>query len=438
MKKRFVNASRRSLLGATLAVGLGFGATSSFSQTTTAAVGPAVKAVAVGKKSVANYSDIDGVVEAVMQSTLSSQIPGRVLSLNVKAGDRVKAGQVLATIDDRETQTGVLRSQAQLQQSDAELRQLQIALKRTQELKTQGFVSSAALDLAEAQYKAAQAGRDSAGAASAQAKVTQTFSKITAPYDAWVLETSVQAGDLAMPGKPLMTVYAPQPLRVVLQWPASQKNALPKLNDIQIQGNDTKKYSALNFVGVETTGSNILNVSNMTHLHLNVWTANMTEFRVKLVDFGNDLSYAGGDDTEHELSFTPNLENWMTLDISLTDFVNLASNNHIAQLIFSGNPIGNGVVYVDNVLFHTMVTGLEEQASNVLRLFPNPTNDFLTISTTQEISSIEIHSISGALIEKCSANNQRTLNVSNLKEGTYFCVIKTMEGEVLQQKFIKN
>jgi len=140
----------------------------------------------------------------------------------------------LASIDDRETQTGVMRSQAQLQQSDAELRQLQIALKRTQELKTQGFVSSAALDLAESQYKAAKAGRDSAGAASEQAKVTQSFSKVTAPYDAWVLETSAQTGDLAMPGKPLITVYAPQPLRVVMQWPASEKNTLPKLQDIQI------------------------------------------------------------------------------------------------------------------------------------------------------------------------------------------------------------
>ncbi len=246
MKKRFVNPSRRSLINATLAVGLSLGVTSSFSQTTTAVVGPAVKVVAVGQKSVANYSDIDGVVEAVMQSTLSSQIPGRVLSLNVKAGDRVKAGQVVATIDDRETQTGVLRSQAQLQQSDAELRQLQIALKRTQELKTQGYVSSAALDLAEAQYKAAQAGRDSAGAATAQAKVTQSFSKVSAPYDAWVLETSAQAGDLALPGKPLITIYAPQPLRVVVQWPASQKSSLPKLNDIQIQsGSETIKPVAM-------------------------------------------------------------------------------------------------------------------------------------------------------------------------------------------------
>ena len=246
MKKKFVNASSRSLLSPALALIIGLSITSSFAQNAIAPSGPAVKVMTVGQKTVTGYSDIDGVVEAVMQSTLSSQIPGRVLSLNVKAGDRVKAGQVLASIDDRETQSGVLRSQAQLQQSDAELRQLQIALKRTQELKTQGFVSSAALDLAEAQYKAAQAGRDSAGAASAQAKVTQSFSKVTAPYDAWVLETSAQAGDLALPGKPLITVYAPQPLRVVMQWPASQKNAMPKLSDIQIQsGTETIKPVAM-------------------------------------------------------------------------------------------------------------------------------------------------------------------------------------------------
>ncbi|NDD23867.1 MAG: efflux RND transporter periplasmic adaptor subunit [Betaproteobacteria bacterium] len=232
--------------GLGLLLGMVLGLALAHAQTQSASNGPAIQVIAAGQKSVSNFNDIDGVVEAVMQSTLSSQIAGRVLSLNVKAGDRVKAGQVLATIDDRETQTGVLRSQAQLQQSDAELRQLQIALKRTQDLKAQGFVSAAALDLAEAQYKAAQAGRDSAGATTQQAKVAQSYSKITAPYDAWVLETSAQAGDLALPGKPLMTVYAPQPMRVVMQWPASEKNSLPKLQDIQIQmGTETVKPVAM-------------------------------------------------------------------------------------------------------------------------------------------------------------------------------------------------
>ena len=84
-------------------------------------------------------------------------------------------------------------------------------------------LTQAALDLAESQYKAAKAGRDSVGAATEQAKLTQSFSKISAPYDAWVLETYAQTGDLAMPGKALITVFAPQPLRVVMQWPASDQ-----------------------------------------------------------------------------------------------------------------------------------------------------------------------------------------------------------------------
>jgi hypothetical protein len=209
------------------------------------------------------------------------------------------------------------------------------------------------------------------------------------------------------------------------------------LNDIQIQGNDTKKYTGLNFVGVETTGNNILDVTTMTHLHLHVWTANMTEFRVKLVDFGNDLSYAGGDDTEHELSFTPTLENWMTLDIPLTDFVNLTSNNHIAQLIFSGNPIGSGVVYVDNVLFHTVVTGIETLQADEIHLYPNPVQNELIVLNPDELVAIKIYSLTGDCVLVHSDMEQSTLNVSHLEKGVYICLMETLNGEIQQEKFIK-
>ncbi len=209
------------------------------------------------------------------------------------------------------------------------------------------------------------------------------------------------------------------------------------LNDIQIQGNDTKKYTGLNFVGVETTGSNILNVSNMTHLYLNVWTPNMTEFRVKLVDFGNDLSYAGGDDTEHELTFNPILESWITLDIPLTNFVNLASNNHIAQLIFSGNPSGSGVVYVDNVLFHNVVTGIETIQANEMKLYPNPVQNELSIANSENLATIQILSLTGDIILVQKDMTTATLDVSQLENGLYVCVLKTINGEILQSKFIK-
>ncbi len=125
------------------------------------------------------------------------------------------------------------------------------------------------------------------------------------------------------------------------------------LEDIQIQGNDTKKYTALDFVGVETTGGNLINASSMTHFRVDIWTPNMTTFRIKLVDFGADGSFGGGDDTEHELVFdNPAQGQWVSYDIPLSDFTGLASTSHLAQLIFSGLPAGGGTLYVDNVYYY--------------------------------------------------------------------------------------
>ena len=75
------------------------------------------------------------------------------------------------------------------------------------------------------------------------------------------------------------------------------------LEDIQIEGNDVKKYTDLDFVGVETTGPNLIDASAMTHIHVDVWTPNMTTVRIKLVDFGADGAFEGGDDSDHELIF---------------------------------------------------------------------------------------------------------------------------------------
>ena len=173
-------------------------------------------------KSVGSGFELDGVIQPVKQSTISAQAAGRVATLVVKAGDQVRAGQLLATIDDRETQTGVQRSQAQVAQAQAELRNAQANFDRTRDLQSKGFVSSAALDTADSQLKGALAGRDQAGAGARQSALAQGFTRVTAPFDGWVLQTQVEAGDLAMPGKPLLTLYAPLPLRAVVQVPVSR------------------------------------------------------------------------------------------------------------------------------------------------------------------------------------------------------------------------
>jgi hypothetical protein len=124
------------------------------------------------------------------------------------------------------------------------------------------------------------------------------------------------------------------------------------LTDLQIEGNDTKRYTNLNFVGVEMTGANSLDASTATSFNMDVWTPNMTQLRIKLVDFGPNNAFQGGDDTEHEIIIeNPTQGQWVTLNIDMDDFVNLTGRANISQLIISGNPAGAGTLFVDNVYF---------------------------------------------------------------------------------------
>ena len=77
--------------------------------------------------------------------------------------------------------------------------------------------------------------------------------------------------------------------------------------DFDLEGNTTKMYTELVFAGIEFTSSPI-DASAMTSFRMDVWTPDPTAspavFKIKLVDFGADGAFAGGDDSEHELSFS--------------------------------------------------------------------------------------------------------------------------------------
>jgi RND family efflux transporter MFP subunit len=196
--------------------------------------GVQVPVVAAQVKSVATGFELDGVIQPVKQSTISAQAAGRIVTLAVKSGDKVRTGQALATIDDREAQTGVQRSQALMAQAQAELRNAQANFDRTRDLQTKGFVSAAALDTADSQLKGALAGRDQAGAGAKQSALAQGFTRVLAPYDGWVLQTHVEAGDLAVPGKPLLTLYAPLPIRAVVQVPVSRAGVARSASAVEV------------------------------------------------------------------------------------------------------------------------------------------------------------------------------------------------------------
>jgi len=183
---------------------------------------PAVPTILVGGGSATTSLDIEGTLQALRQSTVAAQVGGNVLQMAVKAGDRVKAGALLARIDERELQAGLAGGDAGVAQAAAALAQAQQNATRTRDLRTQGFVSQASLDVAETQLQAAQAAHRQAQAGRSQAALARSFAAVTAPFDAVVLATHVEAGDLATPGRPLVTLYAPGKLRAVVQMPLSR------------------------------------------------------------------------------------------------------------------------------------------------------------------------------------------------------------------------
>lgn len=186
---------------------------------------------------------LDGVLQPVRQATLAAQVGGNVVALLVKAGDRVRAGQPVARVDERELQAGVLRSEAGVAQAEAEWRNARLAAERARELRSQGFVSQAALDQADTTLKAAQAGLAQAQAGRTQASLVRGFSTVSAPFDAVVLATHLEAGDLATPGRAIATVYAPGALRAVVQVPASLAAAARGAQQVQVELADGQRIT---------------------------------------------------------------------------------------------------------------------------------------------------------------------------------------------------
>jgi multidrug efflux system membrane fusion protein len=167
----------------------------------------------------ADVIGFDGVVQAVRQTAVAAQVSGAVVLLDVKAGDAVKAGQVLLRLDARAAEQTAAAGAAQVRAARAAQEAATKDFERQKQLFEKNYISQAALDRAEAQYKATQADASARLAAAGAAHTQSGFYVVRAPYDGIVSDIAVVLGDMAMPGRPLLTVYDPRSLRVSVAVP---------------------------------------------------------------------------------------------------------------------------------------------------------------------------------------------------------------------------
>jgi len=159
---------------------------------------------------------LDAVVEAVHQATISAQTSGRVVKINADVDDRVSKGDVLIQFRNKEQQAAFNVAKAVFEEAEAEY-------KRVQDIFKKKLVAKAALDKASARFKSEKARL-------AQATEALENTIVRAPYSGIVVKRHIQVGELAKPGRELMTGLSLEALRTNVDLPQDLVNVVREKN----------------------------------------------------------------------------------------------------------------------------------------------------------------------------------------------------------------
>ncbi len=175
-----------------------------------------------------------GTVRARTAGSISSRVMGYVQNVSAQVGDRVREGQVLVTLDARELESAVRGAEAGRSEVQSAIPEAESAVAgakasldlaratfgRMEDLYAKKSISNQEFDEASARLKGAQANHEMARAKRAQldsklaqagqgvrsATIMQDYSSITAPFSGVVVARSIEPGNLATPGAPLLTI----------------------------------------------------------------------------------------------------------------------------------------------------------------------------------------------------------------------------------------
>ncbi|MDM0114768.1 efflux RND transporter periplasmic adaptor subunit [Variovorax sp. J22R133] len=187
---------------------------------------PALSTAMVAARDSSANTPYEGVVEALRQTVVAAQVPGAVIAIQVRAGDKARAGEVLMRIDARAAEQTAAAGAAQARAARAAMDMATRDFERQQQLFSQGYISHAALDHADARFKTSQAEAAAQLASAGAARIQSGFYVVKAPYGGVVASVSVVLGDMAMPGRPLLTLYDPSALRVTAAIPQTAAERL--------------------------------------------------------------------------------------------------------------------------------------------------------------------------------------------------------------------
>lgn len=182
----------------------------------TLASGPAYQgpSLTVERVTVPVFEKATGTLESKQSGDISAQVQARIKAIHVKSGDSVKPGDLLITLDDEAIAARTAQARQNINALNARLAGAEAHYQRTRKLFAQESATQAALDAAKSDYESLKSQRAAAGSQLQEASSIQDFSIIRATFPARVIDRHAEPGEVAYPGKKLLTLYDPAALRV--------------------------------------------------------------------------------------------------------------------------------------------------------------------------------------------------------------------------------
>ncbi|HEX9770885.1 MAG TPA: efflux RND transporter periplasmic adaptor subunit [Kiloniellales bacterium] len=179
----------------------------------------AIKTITVSERGSGQLRRFPGIVAAVDTSSISFEVAGNTREVNVKVGDRVEEGQVLATLDDKPFQLNVEGAEAEVGRAKAQLAEKETDYVRQKTLYEKDWVAKAA-------YDQALAARDSAAnqvsyAVSKLNLARRDFEKtvLAAPFDGVIANKFVDPFQEVARGEKVFEIYREGAMEVVVSVP---------------------------------------------------------------------------------------------------------------------------------------------------------------------------------------------------------------------------
>ena len=156
-----------------------------------------------------------GTIRAVHETTIGSKLLARVVEIDLKAGQKVRTGDVLVRLDDTDVRAKLEQAKAALASAQANRSQAAADENRLAQLVSSRAVSQQQYDRMLTDLKAAEAECRRAEELVKEVQATLDWATIRATMDGTVIDKKVNVGDTVTPGQPLLTLFDPTRMQLV-------------------------------------------------------------------------------------------------------------------------------------------------------------------------------------------------------------------------------